>query len=261
MKYLIGDVAAITGLSIEGIRKYERAGIISPERSENAQYRLYSYLDITSMMRTQFYRSLGFSLREIADLINNDDLPTVISRFQARLEELDQDSRILAMKQRFLQEKIDELSDAESSLDRIVISPSPAFFRLEFAKNGEITKSKERIELCRKWMDYLPFMHISTRYNGEDTYGGLSIQEPYADLFHVEENSCIKYYPSRPGLQICVLEEGKQHATAEYAASLRRFASEHNFRAEEDAFGQSLISITKASQYRRYRKISVEITY
>ena len=74
MHYLISDLSRITGMSIEGIRKYEKEGIIAPQRSENGQYRIYDYLDITSMMRSRMYRALGFSLKETGELINDASL-------------------------------------------------------------------------------------------------------------------------------------------------------------------------------------------
>lgn len=261
MAYLIGELASITGLSIEGIRKYERAGIISPERSDNSQYRQYRYLDITCMIRCRAYRALGFSLREIAEMTNSDDLPEILERFEARENEMNQDIRLLSMKQRLLHEKIDLLSSLDSRLNSIEILPSPSFYRIEFAKNGEIIKCEELIKLCRQWMEYAPFVQISTRYHNEDTYGGLLIREPYAGLFPLEENSFVRYYPSRIGLQICVSEEGDCHAAAECAEALHQFATEHRFQAEDDAFGQSVISIQKVSRYRRYRIISVGISY
>ena len=78
MHYLISDLSRITGMSIEGIRKYEKEGIIAPQRSENGQYRIYDYLDITSMMRFRMYRALGFSLKETGELINDASLEQAI---------------------------------------------------------------------------------------------------------------------------------------------------------------------------------------
>ena len=261
MAYLIGDVAAVTGLSVEGIRKYERAGIIAPERSDGGQYRLYGYLDVTCMIRCRAYRALGFSLREIAEMTNNEDIPAILERLQARENELSRENRLLSMQQQFLREKRELLSRLDDLLDRVEIREVPAFCRLEFAENGEITKSAEVRALCRKWMEYAPFVRISTRYRDGNTYGGLLIQEPYAALFPIEESPHVRRCPAGLSLRICVSEERTGYAAADGADILRRFAAEHRFRAEEDAFGQSLISVHKSSRYRRYRMISIGISY
>ncbi len=54
MDYTIGQVSKLLGLSIEGIRKYEKMGIIMPVRSA-CDYRKYGYLDITALIRAKAY--------------------------------------------------------------------------------------------------------------------------------------------------------------------------------------------------------------
>ena len=60
MEYTIGQISRLLGLSIEGIRNYEKSGIIRSKRTEASNYRKYSYLEITSLIRARMYRSLCF---------------------------------------------------------------------------------------------------------------------------------------------------------------------------------------------------------
>ena len=51
MKYQIGQVAKLLDISAQGLRLYEKEGIIQPEREESG-YRSYNRLDITSLLPT-----------------------------------------------------------------------------------------------------------------------------------------------------------------------------------------------------------------
>jgi MerR family transcriptional regulator, copper efflux regulator len=66
----IGEVAARTGVPPKTIRFYEEAGIIArPNRDEN-RYRTYSDIDVQTLRFIAHARSLGFSLKEIGELLS-----------------------------------------------------------------------------------------------------------------------------------------------------------------------------------------------
>ena len=65
----IGKVAHETGLSIDTIRFYEKAGLLrEPPRSEGG-FRLYGALDIEHLRFIRSAQELGFSLGEIRELL------------------------------------------------------------------------------------------------------------------------------------------------------------------------------------------------
>lgn len=72
-EYSIGFVSKLLDMSIEGIRNYEKAGIIETTRTDSA-YRKFQYLDVTCLMRARSYRAMGFSIREISEMTNDTKL-------------------------------------------------------------------------------------------------------------------------------------------------------------------------------------------
>src|SRR4051812_25214325 len=69
----IGKLAAAAGVNVETIRYYERRGLLT-QPSSNGGYRRY---DNTHMERLAFIRraqSMGFSLDEIAELLQLNDM-------------------------------------------------------------------------------------------------------------------------------------------------------------------------------------------
>ncbi|WIX32619.1 MerR family transcriptional regulator [Salinicola sp. JS01] len=91
----IGKVAEAVGVGVETIRFYERRGLIEqPPRPEGGGYRVYSE---ETVQRVQFIRraqELGFSLREIAELLSlrtdhDTDAGEVWQRATAKLQDVD----------------------------------------------------------------------------------------------------------------------------------------------------------------------------
>jgi MerR family copper efflux transcriptional regulator len=65
----IGEAAARSRVPTKTIRYYEEAGIIKPAaRSEN-HYRIYSDADVQTLRFVQRARALGFSLKDVAELL------------------------------------------------------------------------------------------------------------------------------------------------------------------------------------------------
>jgi MerR family copper efflux transcriptional regulator len=95
MGLTIGKAARAAGVNVETIRFYERRGLIEqPRKPDGHGYRQYS---LTIVARIRFIRksqALGFSLREIEDLLSLEtdtgaDCGDVQERAAAKIEDLD----------------------------------------------------------------------------------------------------------------------------------------------------------------------------
>jgi len=97
----IGGVARMAGVNIETVRYYERRGLIPrPPRSESG-YRLYSENTIKLIRFIRHAKELGFSLREIKELLSlrvteGVSCAQVRSRAEAKIVEIE--GRIQSLK-------------------------------------------------------------------------------------------------------------------------------------------------------------------
>lgn len=66
----IGEAAAASGISAKSIRHYEESGLIPPAHRTFANYRLYSQADVHTLRFIKSARALGFSIPDIATLLN-----------------------------------------------------------------------------------------------------------------------------------------------------------------------------------------------
>ena len=111
-EYTIGQIAQRTGIGIETIRFYERKGLIDEPPRKESGYRQYSEDAIARLMFIQQAKTLGFSLREINELLSLRKKPGITSGeikqlAEAKLEDIENKIRMLKRMQRTLKKLVD----------------------------------------------------------------------------------------------------------------------------------------------------------
>jgi DNA-binding transcriptional MerR regulator len=82
----IGEVAALAGITVRALHHYDRIGLLSPSERTASGYRRYTPADLDRLHRVLVYRELGFSLEEVATLLDDPDAdPAAHLRRQHRL--------------------------------------------------------------------------------------------------------------------------------------------------------------------------------
>lgn len=66
--YLIGEIAALLGVSRDTLRIYEEKGLITPERDHNG-FRRYSETDLFRLLPIVFYRDSAFTMKAVGELM------------------------------------------------------------------------------------------------------------------------------------------------------------------------------------------------
>ena len=109
--YNIGEAASASGLSAKMIRHYEARGLLAEARRTQAGYRLYDDSDVHTLRFVRRARDLGFSIKEIEQLLglwrNRRRSSADVRRVaQEHMAELDR--------------KIDELQAMRRALEQLV---------------------------------------------------------------------------------------------------------------------------------------------
>ncbi|WP_071394870.1 MerR family transcriptional regulator [Bacillus tuaregi] len=68
----IKEVTKQTGLTVRTLRHYDHIGLLLPAGKTDGGHRLYGEKELKKLQEIQFLKSLGFSLKEIAEMLANE---------------------------------------------------------------------------------------------------------------------------------------------------------------------------------------------
>src|SRR5215204_882365 len=74
MSYSIGRVAEVAHVTVRTLHHYDEIGLLSPSGRTTTGYRRYADSDLARLQQILLYRELGFSLEEIAKILDDPDL-------------------------------------------------------------------------------------------------------------------------------------------------------------------------------------------
>src|SRR5579883_3410390 len=103
--YRVGEVAALTGVSIRTLHHYDEIELLPPSGRSEAGYRLYNDADLLRLQQILTLRFLGFSLDQVCDLLSRPDFDVEAS---------------LRIQRRVLRDRIDELERIETVLGELL---------------------------------------------------------------------------------------------------------------------------------------------
>lgn len=103
--YRVGEVAALTRVSVRTLHHYDRIGLLRPAARSQGGYRLYGDDDLLRLQQILTLRYLGFPLKRIGGLLDRPDFDLVAS---------------LRLQQQALRERIAELERISAAVGELV---------------------------------------------------------------------------------------------------------------------------------------------
>lgn len=100
----VGQVAQQHGITVRTLHHYDGIGLVRPSKRTNAGYRVYTADDVERLAMVVLYRRLGFTLEQIADLLDGSE-PVVDHLRRQRAAVL---------------RRIDEMTDLISSIETMM---------------------------------------------------------------------------------------------------------------------------------------------
>ncbi|MCD1259813.1 MerR family transcriptional regulator [Paenibacillus athensensis] len=67
----VKEVADLVGISVRTLHHYDEIGLLTPDQTTEAGYRLYSDANLETLQQILFFRELGFPLGQIKDILSS----------------------------------------------------------------------------------------------------------------------------------------------------------------------------------------------
>lgn len=182
-EYKIGVISKLLGIPAETLRYYENCGILTPQKDSASGYRSYTPWDLNQLVLCRLYRSFGFSITEVQQMMYDDDEETLYNRLIAReaelLETINHSQSVIHM----LAARRQDLGNLSSSVGRFREEESPELLFLQHRRGNEFDLSGRVMEMSRKWVQAMPVVSpgiLIPQYSDEEnSLPGQDFEEEY----------------------------------------------------------------------------------
>ncbi len=157
MRYKIGDVSKMLGISPDLLRYYEKKGVVHPVKDQSNDYRYYDVWDTNFLIDCLFYKSFGFSVEQTAEMVRQCTVSDMDARFRSNEDALKQ---LILHSQMLLQrseEYRDSIEDITQNLGQCTITECPPCIYYANRLNQEFSSDPRLQRVARDWLKYFPF--------------------------------------------------------------------------------------------------------
>lgn len=123
-EWKVGELAALTGLTVRTLRYYDQIGLFSPSGHTESGHRLYTESDIARLQQILSLKELGLPLDQIKSVLAGEALSLfdLVSLQIARLKET------ISVQQKLLRE-LEQISVLMRGKDRLTVEDFTQIFR------------------------------------------------------------------------------------------------------------------------------------
>jgi len=133
----VKEVSQLTGVSVRTLHHYDDIGLLSPDCTTKAGYRLYSDDNLATLQQILFFRELGFSLKKIKELLTSPAF--------SRQEAFEMQRKMLLEKRKQLDSMINTIEKTiQHGRGELVMTNEEKFKGFDFGKNPYEQEARER---------------------------------------------------------------------------------------------------------------------
>ncbi len=265
MKYKIGDVSKILGISTDLIRYYEKKGVVSPQKGPSNSYRYYDTWDINFLIDCLWYKNFGFSIDDISKLESESTYESLMDCIDEKSIEIEQAAHRYRMLHDRLLDQKQTLEHIPELIGKCEVSMCPEFIYYLNRHNFEYESDSTLQTISRRWLQYLPF---STRYfecpagrSSEGSYSwGFSLDMHYVREFDVKYKAPVEHIESVKCIHSAFKSSGKNAFSPRHMDYMFRYAKANGLTPKGNAFGNLVCSVLDGGKLTGFFEAWLPIT-
>jgi len=133
----VKEVSQLTGVSVRTLHHYDDIGLLTPDCTTEAGYRLYSDDNLATLQQILFFRELGFPLKKIKELLTSPKF--------SRQEAFEMQRKMLLEKRQQLDSMINTIEKTiQHEKGEVVLTNEEKFKGFDFSENPYEQEARER---------------------------------------------------------------------------------------------------------------------
>lgn len=266
MRYKIGDVAKILGISPDLLRYYEKKGVVKPVKDQANDYRYYEPWDINFLIDCLWYKSFGFSIEQVARIVSKSSDADIISMMEQKDAEIEASIRHQELLLRRAKQHLTEVRRAKDLLGKCDLVWSPEIVRYLNRHNFIYDNSKALQTLSHQWLQYMPLTHRCFEIGREDlehktdNYAwGFSLSMDYVKELDVPVSDPVVHLPSEPSIHSVFTSSGKDAFSPRHLKFMMDYAQENGLTVAGNARGNLVCSVLVDGKLTGYFEVWLPI--
>lgn len=203
--YTVGQVADWAGVTVRTLHHYDHIGLVRPSERSFTGYRLYTEADLQRLQHVLIYRRLGFTLRDVAELL--EGTTDVVAHLQRQREsvtqQVDELNQLVAL--------IDQTLEAQMTNRTYTISDTEmkAIF-------GDVFDDSHHREAHERWGNTPEWRESVAKTRGYSAEDWRQIKAENDDITHRFTDLMTRGVPASSPEAMSVAEELRQHMCHRY---------------------------------------------
>lgn len=268
MKFKIGEISKMTGFSASGIRFFEDAGVITPERGKNEKYREFSMDDLQRLLICRKFRECGFSLEESVELMQNSNPQALKNHIRRQTDclrsQLIEKEALIEL----FQEKIEDIENMEKTTC-CEIRQMPAVYWLKLWQPGSTETELTPFSDVYDWIGRVPFtnscmlLEPADLLTGEgelETRWGIAIDEKYVKILDIHPQEYAEYFAPCQAVRTIISPTGSLTIPADQLVEIREFVNQRNLEIIGPALSRFFYSTITDGHLVRYDHLWIPVS-
>lgn len=266
MKYKIGDVSKILGISPDLLRYYQKKGVVSPTLGQSNNYRYYDAWDINFLIDCLWFKNYGFGIEQTARLVSNSGFEDVMADMETRCAEIEENIRHEQMLLERSKQYFAAMRRARSMLGRCDLVYSPEIIRYLNRYNLDYKNTPELWELSHRWLQYMPFVsrcfevaRTDLENKTENYAWGFAMGMDFAEKLNVPLDPPVAHLPSEPSVHTVFTSSGKANFSPKHLKPAMDFVRGHGLTVTGNARGTLICSVMEDGRLTGYFEVWIPV--
>lgn len=276
MRYRVGKLARLLGVTTESLRNYQRLGIVEPRGDGRSVYNCFDPISVGRLLAMRKLQAAGCKLADVSRSMKEYSLKEYLRAIRANVldarRELEyQKCRIermeshLAFAENFSDGEVaaDELFDHG---DRIRVAMSPALYCFDYLVGDAITIDDSHLEEFAQWTQHMLFVlnyspcDLDGLFNGADPIKiGLAVETRYVTVLNLDVAPPVYLRPPRLSV-VCPIQHSLNGKTfGDAAQRISEFLKLNRLSPTEGAYYVNEISYHRHSQEHFFSKLYLPV--